>query len=516
MEGRAIHPEISLLSPSWLYPNRSSVGEWLENELKKCMLDLFSLLQSSTKPCLENPKLKIQDVEAFLQELKLEGFLLEQIQKNYQDYPTSKLTMKVLHERRETLRQEILDIDQVEALSTSLSFHSHLLLSPKDEAKLKESIDKNLRYCSLSKLPMEADLESWGQIVSLLSEILFTEKSIQLADRLSLSYESRIQSISELFNLGKKNMELSAQNLSENLSKVRECLGKDDLSKSKSWQSLPEFVKKTLQVKLSPEVMESLNQVEARFRNLSACMPDITEFESPLIKLKDFQEEQKQKLVKLKDTWRKQSRFPLQKEGSNVFQYGLRHFKLIWHRQLLEQNQIIRQQHDRKLDSLHHLLAKYSQKYGRGLDQTASRTLSFAQELVHKKPAKVKRLKSLEEKLVKLQTNHSIRLELSRRKEDALARWKSAFESRNLTPLEHSDPKSERVLKLGDHIRSLRSIHDQYKEEMSLFSSKLLPRSLVELNLAMEWFDRKGPNSNKIVQSGSEFEPYSRRKFIFD
>lgn len=467
------NPGTSVFSRCWIYNNKPSLAPWLEKEIAKISSEIRTLLGILPSHSLSHPKL----LDSWLQDLLEKRFVVEQIQKHYKEYPSSKMTLKSFQEKRERLRRQILDIDKIEAIIASITYHSHLLLTRAEEAEMKTKITENLKTCQLHSLPSVKNMESWGHLIHLLSEIQFTEKSLQLTVRLKLSFEARVQNISDSYNEGKKNLDVDIQNLNEGLSELKKLVDTEDPTRLKTWAPMPEFVKKSLQPKASVDVLLLIEQLESGLRSLYASLPEDQDFTNPFFKLDEFLEEQKRNLLNLKKRWKESTPFPLGEGVSDFFTYGLRHFELIWYKQLLDENQVIRQQYDRKIKILRNLLNKHIEKNKTDIESSDADLIQFAQTCIMSKAIKIKNLESLEARVIQMRTAAEIRRELSKKREQALADWNFVFESQELLVLEYSSSECEQLSKLAMMLRSLIHLQESSLADVDPYVSDLSPWS---------------------------------------
>ena len=315
------------------------------------------------------------------------------------------------------------------------------------------------------------DLQSWGDLIRILGEIKFAEKMIQLTGRLSASYESKIKSVSDIYNQGKKDLAPRLQQLGEKILELKKMID-DGLLKRKGWQAIPELIKKTLHPNIAGEVLTAIDELDARFRSLLACLPEEGEFEGPLLKLGDFQDEQKRNLSALKEKWKATTKIPLKDGFSDFFLYGLQHFELIWYNHLLTENQRIRQQTDKKIELLRTLIVRHPEQGDFDL-RAADQVLKYAQVLINIKPLKIKKLRSLEDRLVKLQVHSGIRAELIKKKEEIQVCWRATFQARGLSAIAMDSPQCSQLLTEGRRIAGLRHLQEHCVEKFEIFAATL-------------------------------------------
>ncbi len=456
--------------------NGRLIAEWLDNELEVAARETQSLVvQERVGFSSYTPVNDIGMWVPFFQELEEHWALNHELQNAYRNYEPASFSLESLQEKREKLRQDVLDLDKIESTLSSVVYHSRLLLSSEEEALLQSRIAANLKNCELSAPPTIEDLESWSDLIRILGEIKFAEKILQLSSRLSSSYETKVESIAGIYTHGRKNLETGMRELSESIAKLKAKTRQE--SEGKGWKNIPNLMRKALEPTLPSELIEVLEEIDGKFKSLLTCLPDDKEFAGPLLKLGDFQEEQKKNLTALKEKWKTTTKIPLKEGFSDFFLYGLQHFELIWYNHLLTENRRIREQADRKIDFLRELVSKHPEEGEFDL-KDVEHVLKYAQVLVNVKGLKIKKLQKLEERIIKLQVRAEIRAELMRKKEELLKRWHHTFQSRSLVPVPMEGQQALTLLEHSRRIKGLNHLREHCVERFEIFTPSITPTAI--------------------------------------
>lgn len=444
-------PSDALTKGSELSAEKKS--KWLYTELKKSREDLLSFLQKVGSLEAEK-KISFEEFSHFCTDLQEIKYFSDFLIKNYKKYPLSHFTLKSLQEKRAEITRELECILEVESIVHSLSFYKDFLLSENLERDLRQRIANSKEKLKLNKLTTPKDLDAWTHLVPLLLEIEFTSTSLQLLSRLTEFYESQIQKTYETFLSEKKTTQSRLESLENELSKLKVEFNKTQSRSSSNWYTK---ITKSLQHSPDLEVIRLLEGAVDYFSSISNSLPSKSELENKLQKLQESQRETAQNLLRLKAKWEEHTSMGLKQNRSTFFQIGKEQLQVLWDQKRLDEHLRVKKDFHWKLKKLEQTLPNLEKKKTHSVNSL----IKAAQQILKEKNLKQKKLLNIESRLVKVELNASIRLEIQRKREATLYDWKKVFKTHSLQNIEMY---SREGLQLIEKAKQYTFLHDFIKK----------------------------------------------------
>lgn len=434
---------------------RETINSWLSSRILRTEKALARIARSEKT-------LDRQNLKELCEILGPLDALYRGINEHYSHLRKDPGSLEFLIAKRERLQDRLQSLRGLEDGLELLETHSEFLLSPSEEAKIRQRIEANLKLCGLAEPPGPQALPAWTELIQCLGELKYAEQIINLASKLDHSFEAKIKEPLAQYEALLVQMDKEGGRVLALVQKIRrlfsESLPGGGEGEHVAKKLLKTLLRRSYERSFREELTVKLRELERTLNGLSKRFPESSAFATPSEKLVKLKESQKERFDALRARWQALTDMPLASGIGEFFRYGLTYFELIWYSQLLEENAKVRLQLERRLK----LLAKSMQRvYGEELPATVEAVWEASKRHATMRKTLSDKLFSLEDHITKLAARHEQCREINYQLAQLKDQWDQNVERYKVPCLVIGSSEARKFLELGAELEALSSLLGQ-------------------------------------------------------